>query len=139
MAQQKTVAQAIHAALTAAENCHKSGNSEWLKRWAAYVTSISRECLPSGAGIDNGTHVLGLTRDKRGFVLTFYYHHMDDTGYYTGWTEFRAYVHPAFSGLEITLHGRNVNGCKEYLHQTLHESLSAELPATLRPRVDSQG
>lgn len=131
--EQKTVAQAIHAALVAIANCNQTANDEWRVRWQEYITRISRECLPSGAGIDNGTRVLELTSDKRGFVLVFDYHHMNDTGYYTGWAEFRAYVHPTFSGLEITLSGRNVNDCKEYLHQTLHEALSAELPATIVP------
>lgn len=131
--EQKTVAQAIHAALVAIANCNQTANDEWRVRWQDYIARISRECLPSGAGIDNGTRVLGLTSESRGFELVLDYHHMNDTGYYTGWTEYRAYIRPAFNGLEITLSGRNVNDCKEYLHQTLHESLSAALPAHIQP------
>jgi hypothetical protein len=129
----KTVAQAIHAALVAIDNCEKHGNTEWLARWKAYVDRIAKECLPSGAGIDAGTRVVGRTSEGRGIELLLDYHAMNETGYYIGWTEFRAYVRPAFDGLEITLSGRNVNDCKEYLHQALHGALSAELPAHIQP------
>lgn len=130
---QQTVAQAIHAALTAADNCRKSGNSEWLKRWGAFVTRISRECLPSGSGIDNGTRVLELTRDKAGFVLLLDYHHMNGDGFYTGWSEYRVTVRPTFSGLHIRIEGPRLSDVGDYLTDVLDAALQAEMPETLTP------
>lgn len=106
---------------------------EWCKRWAAYVTRISRECLPSGSGIDNGTRILEQTRDGRGFVLLLDFHHMNAEGYYDGWTEHRVTVRPAFSGLHLSIEGARLSENGEYLTQVLDAALQAELPAGIEP------
>jgi hypothetical protein len=123
-----TVAQAIHAALTARENCEKSGNAEWFDRWTRRVRKLARECLPSGSGVDHGTRVDGLTADRRGFWLLFEFHHMDECGGYDGWTNHTAAVRPTFDGLDIYVYGPNRNEVKEYLRDVLDAALSGAAP-----------
>jgi len=72
------------------------------------------ETAPSGSGFDNGTTVeLG-----RGGTLVFYtaFHHMNDGGYYDGWTEHTVRVKPSLAwGFDLTISGRNLNDIKDYI------------------------
>lgn len=131
----QTVAQAIHAALVAKHNCEhgQTLNSEWLARWDAYLTRIAKECLPGGAGIDNGATIAGLTSDRRGITLEFSFHHMTDHGFYDGWTEHTATVYPSFAGLDIRIRGKRLTDLADYLNDTFNVALSAELPAHIQP------
>jgi hypothetical protein len=129
----RTVAQAIHSALVAIDNCEKAGNREWKARWQEYVARIAKECLPSGAGIDNGTRIVSLTSGGRGITLEFSFHHMTDNGFYDGWTEHTATVYPSFTGLDIRIRGKRLTELADYLHDTFNVALSAELPAHIQP------
>lgn len=86
---------------------------------------MARECLPSGSGIDNGIHVdlHKSTNDK--IVLTFAYHHLNDGGYYDGWTDHTCIVRPDLqSDIRLRITGRNRNGIKDYLYDTLQQALT---------------
>jgi len=80
---------------------------------------IADDLLPSGSGVDCGTKwldPLDNTLPKRygtSPVFFFEYHHMNDGGYYDGWTDHYVQVKPDCS-LEIS--GRDRNGIKEYFH-----------------------
>lgn len=124
----RTVAEAIHGALVARDNCDKSGNTEWLDKWTRYLRTMARNELPSGSGVDNGTRVKGLTKDGRGIELLLEFHHHDEHGY-TGWTHHTARVRPSFTGLDISISGPNREEIKDYLAEVLSVALSAEAPA----------
>ena len=52
------------------------------------------------------------------------FHHMDDNGYYDGWTEHVVTVKPSLCfDIEISVSGRNRNGIKEYILDTFHHLL----------------
>lgn len=82
------------------------------------------DCLPSGSGFDSGTELVSADNTKIVFETGF--HHMNENGFYTGWTNHLVYVKPSFIGeYDIRITGRNVNGIKEYIADVFHNVLSA--------------
>lgn len=81
---------------------------------------------PSGSGIDAGTKLDdSSTKDK--LVFAFGYHHMDEHGYYDGWTEHTAVVKPSMCfGYDLRITGRDRNGIKEYLASVFDHWLNEE-------------
>ena len=84
--------------------------------------------LPSGSGIDNGTTVIECTPTK--VVLECGFHHMDEHGYYNGWTHHRITVTPTFAGIVVKVSGSNRNWIKEYLADTYATCLESECTLT---------
>lgn len=119
------LAQAIATAVTAWNNCLDSGN-DWADVWSERLDNIERECLPSGSGFDSGTTI---ERDKcngQRLVLTTGFHHMNEHGYYDGWTQHTVTIRPSFvTGLDITISGRNRNDIKSYIAEMMHGALTA--------------
>ena len=120
-----TLIQEIASTLVARTNCDESGNSEWEQKWEARLVAIESECLPDGCGFDNGTTI---DRDTNGKSVVFKtsFHHMNQLGYYDGWTEHLVVVTPAFDGFDIKVRGRNRNGIKEYISDVFSEALGAK-------------
>jgi hypothetical protein len=72
------------------------------------------ETAPSGSGFDAGTQV----NEDRSDVLIFTtaFHHMDEAGFYDGWTEHTIRVKPSLAwGFDLKVSGRDRNGIKEYI------------------------
>lgn len=121
-----TTIERLHQALTARENCERSGNIEWHARWTERIDAIL-DGAPSGSGFDNGTTLLDWTTGRVRFTTAF--HHMSEHGYYDGWTEHTVTVTPTFSGIAITVSGRDRNDIKDYIGQTFDAWLT-ELAVT---------
>ena len=120
----QTLVQAIAAAADARRSCEKKGNDEWFKRWTERLEELGEQ-LPSGGGIDHGTAIdVERTALAGGaVVLATAYHHMNDNGFYDGWTEHVITVRPLFDGLDVRVSGRNRNDIKDYLGDVFHEAL----------------
>lgn len=125
------VYQAIARKIEAMRNCMDSGNLEWYAKHGDAINDIIRNHLPSGSGFNAGTtldvpeHVTS-NRDELRFATSF--HHMNDCGYYDGWTEHCVIVKPSLShGYTLRVTGRNRNGIKEYIADTFHDALSAAI------------
>jgi hypothetical protein len=106
--------QQLSSTIEAYHNCIKSGNAEWADNHHETIRNIEKN-LPSGSGIDCGTKIDldNSTSDK--IILLVSFHHMDDNGYYDGWSEHEIIVTPAFYGIDIRITGKNRNDIKEYL------------------------
>jgi len=81
----------------------------------AEMLPIVNQYLPSGSGFDAGTHfdVEQSTDTKLVFYTSF--HHMNDHGSYTRWTEHKITVTPTFSGFDIKVWGRDFYDIKEFI------------------------
>lgn len=118
------VAQAIAIATQAAHNCADT-NNEWLDRWHDRLNYIERNCLPSGSGFDSGTTIDREASNDSRIVLNTSFHHMDDVGYYDGWSEHKVTIRGKITGWYIaSISGRDRNGIKDYIADTLHSYLS---------------
>lgn len=121
----KSLAQTMFDLQVAIDNCERADNREWLARHRANLFALCK-LLPSGSGIDNGTKLVRV-RTQPGaelIELETSFHHMNEQGSYDGWTEHTVRVRPSFSGLNITISGRDRNEIKEYLHDVFHHNLN---------------
>ena len=121
-----TIIQCLASSIQARLNCIQAKNTEWESRHKDTINRIVKNCLPSGSGFDSGCTVDldKSTGDK--IIIHTSFHHMNDGGYYAGWTEHIVTVTPAFTGIHISVSGRNYNDIKEYIAETFTYALDDE-------------
>lgn len=109
-------------------NCQKNDNLEWRKKHEDRIEFLVREHMPHGSGFDSGTTIdLSLSHaDKLVFPSTAY-HHMNDGGYYDGWTVHTVTVTPSFTGFHLRVSGTNRNDIKEYIGESFQIALMTDL------------
>ena len=109
-------------------NCEISGNKEWFEKHEARIEELVKNYMPSGSGFDCGTKIdLDKSTPEK---LVFYtdFHHMNEVGYYDGWTEHRITVRPSLAfGFTLTISGKNRNEIKDYIHQVFDCALNEEI------------
>lgn len=113
--------------LSAIDNCRKNGNNEWLER---HETSLAKleSFLPRGSGIDTGTTIDRDRSKPEKLVFAFSFHHMDENGYYHGWTDHTLIVTPSLQfGYALRITGRNRNDIQDYLYETFGYALDSEV------------
>jgi hypothetical protein len=124
-----TIIEEIAHAIVALRNCEHSGNVEWAHKHRERLEKLRKNFLPSGSGIDRGTKI-DVTRstDDR-IVFTASYHHMDEHGMYSHWTDHTITVQASFIyGFTLTISGKDYNDIKEYLRDTFRSALEAPCP-----------
>jgi len=124
------IVERLAAAIAARLNCIESGNAEWQTRHEDTIDAIVRDRLPSGSGVDSGTAINldKCTPDK--IVLFASFHHMNDGGYYDGWTQHTITVTPSFiGGFSLKISGPNRNQVKDYLGDLFHAALNDDYEA----------
>lgn len=83
---------------------------------------------PSGSGIDCGTKTDLNDWDGRKIVFYASFHHMNDSGYYDGWTEHVFTVYPSLLwGFDMKISGPNRNDIKEYLNDVYSVWLNEDI------------
>jgi hypothetical protein len=120
--------EVLASSIEARAHCVKSGNTEWFWKHGETAEQLTADHMPSGSGVDSGTTIDldKSTADK--IVFHTSYHHMNDGGYYDGWTEHDVIVTPSLaSGFNIKVTGRDRNGIKDYLGDLFYESLVSEV------------
>ncbi len=130
MERERKIYDTLDSAVTAKKNCYNGNilNTKWGSKWDDLIDYLQRNHLPHGSGFDCGCKVVeeecvsGLK-----LVIGFSYHHMDDNGYYDGWSDHKAIVIPYFDGIGVTIKGalpRKYRASKEYFSDTLHYALT---------------
>jgi hypothetical protein len=89
------------------------------------IERLVKEHMPSGSGFDSGTVlVLDESTDYK-LVFGTSFHHMNEHGSYTKWTEHRVIVSPSLAfDFDLTVTGRDHNGIKDYIHEVFHHALT---------------
>lgn len=125
----KPLYQHIAIRVQARANCIASGNTEWQRKHESAIAALVKQFMPSGAGIDTGTHFWFEDRgvkqspDKLTFDLSF--HHMAESGMYAGWNDYVVVVRPSLAfGIELTIKGVNRNDIKDYLAEVYQHALT---------------
>lgn len=115
----------IARAGVAADNCAKHGNTEWQQVWEDLLEQCEK-LLPSGSGFDAGTTIEHASSNK--IVLQTSFHHMDEHGYYDGWSEHTVTVIPNLMyGFDLCISGCNKNNVKEYIADVFYDALNQEV------------
>lgn len=118
--------QRIASTLDAIKNCRERGNTEWLEKHEETIERIM-ETAPSGSGIDAGTKLDRDASKRDKLVFSCGYHHMNEIGYYDGWTEHRITVSPSLLWeIDLKISGRDRNQIKDYLHEVYQTWLTEE-------------
>ena len=101
--------------LQAYHNCIASGKEDWEIKHKERIEAMF-EALPHGSGIDSGVKFDWARSNGNKLVFSFGFHHMDDQGYYDGWTNHVLTVTPEFqSGYKMRISGPNRRQIKDYL------------------------
>lgn len=119
--------QKLSELLAAIGNCVKTGNTSWEHIHSETLEKLVKEHLPSGSGFDTGTTLNSASTPEK-LIFTTEFHHMNETGYYDGWTTHRITVKPSLQFdfvLDIT--GPDKNDIKSYIHEVFHNALETEL------------
>lgn len=124
----RKVYQRLASAFVARENCRASGNEEWLIRHGETIRALVDRFMPSGSGFDCGTkYDLDEWKAER-LVFHVDYHHMNDGGYYDGWTEHSVIVTPSLAhGFDMRITGRDRNDIKDYIGEVFSSALSEDI------------
>ncbi len=110
--------------IIAIENCNASDNVEWLEKHIDTVESLVKRYMPSGSGFDCGTKLHIDRSSGELLVFTTDFHHMDEHGIYSGWTNHTIRVRPSlFFGTRLSISGPNRNDIKELIHQEFDSAL----------------
>jgi hypothetical protein len=108
--------------------CIEAGNAEWEVRHKENADKLVRDYLPRGSGFDSGTTLDWDASRSNKIVFRTSFHHMDEHGYYDGWTEHVVTVRPSFIGrFSLKINGRDRNGIKDYIADGFHHALSQEV------------
>jgi hypothetical protein len=97
---------------------------DWEARHSARIERATKDYMPSGSGFDSGTTIDldASTADK--LVFSTSYHHMNENGFYDGWTDHDIIVTPDLaSGFKLRITGRDRNGIKDYIAETFDSAL----------------
>lgn len=104
----------------------KTADEKYMGECLTRIWKLNKE-LPSGSGIDAGCEIhLEKSRPER-IVIAFGFHHMDEGGYYDGWTLHDLILTPDFGGFKIKIGGPNKNFIKGYLYDLFTHELGREI------------
>jgi len=116
----KVLAQLV----VAYQGCIDTQNKEWQEKHASHIFALIHEHMPRGSGFDSGT-VFSLdesTPERLLFYTSF--HHMDEAGYYDGWTRHCVKVTASLPyTIKLNIDGCNRNDFKEHASAVFLEAL----------------
>lgn len=119
----------LASTLDALKRCRETPDNPWIDKHGDYLDALVN-LLPSGSGIDNGTRLDNEASHAEKLVFTFGFHHMNDGGYYDGWSDHVLTVTPSFCGINLRISGRNRDEIKDYLHDTYYQALTRDVTLT---------
>lgn len=127
----RKVYQKIASTVVARLCCMRgSWKEEWVGRHEEVLSSINQNHLPSGSGFDLGTRINFSKSTGEKLVLDSAIHHMDEGGYYDGWTHFSVIVKPSLvHEITIQIVGRfpRKYDDKDFIHNVFLEALMKEV------------
>lgn len=107
--------------------CDRTNNQHWAPKVQDFIDEVMGTA-PSGSGIDCGTELLEDECSPTKLVFNMSFHHMNEPGYYDGWSEHQVIIKPTFGGFDMRITGRDRNDIKDYLGEVydcwLHELTS---------------
>lgn len=86
------------------------------------------DTAPHGSGIDSDV-VLDISKSNRNkLIFLVSYHHINETGFYDGWTDHKIIVTPDLVfGYTVKITGRDRNFIKDYLADIFNEWLREDV------------
>ena len=114
--------EALSIAIQARTNSQASGNTEWFAKWTARIKELA-DLLP--LPMMCGAHLDVEASHAEKIVIQTSHHHMDENGFWDGWTEHTIVATPSFwNHVNLRISGHDRNDIKEDLHETFHSALT---------------
>src|SRR5262245_57910277 len=86
--------------------CRASNNEEWFRNHSDKIAQLTRDFLPRGSGFDMGTVFDFDQSTPSKLVFQTSYHHMDEYGGYTRWTDHTITITPDLAhGFNLRVNG----------------------------------
>ena len=127
-AMKRPLFQALANKVQAIKNCRTAGNTEWEGKHTATIERLVEEHLPSGSGFDSGTHLCLDHSQAEKLIFTTSFHHMNEHGFYDGWTEHEVIVGPSLPhGFCLEIRGEDRDDIHNYIGDVFHEALTKEI------------
>ncbi len=102
-------------------------NEKYREYWEDKVDEVMDKYAPSGSGFDRGTEFLVDSSDERRLVFVTSFHHMNEGGFYTDWTEHTVAVTPSLMlDFDIRVSGGDED-IKSYIVDVFVEFLRTEV------------
>ncbi len=102
--------------LMAIEACEASNNTEWKANHTKAIRELVYEYMPNGSGFDSGTSLDISASNPEKLVFETNVHHMNEGGFYDGWTSHKVIVTPSLAfGFDVKVTGRDRNDIKNYI------------------------
>lgn len=95
--------------------------------------------MPSGSGIDAGTRLNFHKSKPHKLVFDFDFHHMNQDGFYCGWSSHSLIVTPDFDGFNLRIVGQHPSRQKwqtDYFHDHLYSTFELALRRAYKYEVD---
>jgi hypothetical protein len=103
-----------------------TGNTVWREKWHDKIKEIMQSS-PHGSGFDSGTYI-DLEASKGKLVFNTSFHHMNEVGYYVGWTKHKVIIKPLLEyDFIVTVTGRDCNQIKDYIADVFSVWLEEEI------------
>lgn len=103
-------------------------NQEWVDKHTIYIDEILK-ALPSGSGIDAGMHIDYDRSNSQKIVFTFSWHHMDEHGYYDGWSHHELIIRPTFGDKDLRITGKRLSNIKDHLYDMFDSIFAVTTPS----------
>lgn len=103
------------------ERLHKDGRSDFAERIREDMENFVKANLPRGSGFDMGTTLNFDKSSPDRLVFNTSFHHMNDAGFYDGWTEHEVRVSADLQfGFKLTVGGKDRRAIKAYIAEQFH-------------------
>lgn len=122
--------KALAIKIQARLNCKNTDppNLTWFDQHGQDIMRLADEYLPKGNGIDNGTQINFDRSNSEKLVLETGFHHMDEHGVYTRWTDHTVIVTSSLkTGIALHITGKDCNQIKAYLYDEFYNALTREI------------
>jgi hypothetical protein len=89
---------------------------------------IQENVLPSGSGFDSGCKIDHIKSTPNKIVIRCDYHHMNENGYYDGWTYHEVIIKPCLAyDHDMKITGRDKRDIKNYILDVIYEAIEGKI------------
>lgn len=121
------MARYLYSELSKTIQARNNSNPEWKTKHTDTIQMLV-DLMPSGSGIDSGTHLHLDESHPEKLVFHAEFHHMNENGFYDGWTRHNIVVTPSLSHqFNLRISGPNRNDIKDYLHEVMDIALRQDV------------
>ena len=122
--------QRIASAMKARENSLKNNNETWFDKHTETIEKAIKDNFPHGSGFDGNTWLDFELSNPQKLVFFSEYHHMNENGYYDGWSTLKVIVKPDLAwGFDFKLTGiqRKYRFNKDYFEDVFNQFLDMDI------------